>query len=151
MTEQQQTGDLVITRMFDAPRELVWKAFTDPDQLAAWFGPVGWSVPRDTVSVDTRPGGHQRFTMVNDADPTETSPVRATFTEVVEPELLAGEEEWQDPQLGPTTMRMRLEFHDEGGKTRLVLRQGPYPPDIEKMAREGWGSSFTKLDALLAR
>ena len=150
MTEQ--TSDLVITRMFDAPRELVWKAFTDADQLAAWFGPVGWSVPRDTVSVDTRPGGHQRFTMVNDADPNETSPVSATFTEVVEHELLAGEEEWQDPDLGPMTMHMRLEFHDEGGgKTRLVLRQGPYTPQILDMARQGWGSSFTKLDALLAR
>lgn len=149
MTEQTQ--DLVITRLFDAPRELVWKAFTDADQLAAWFGPVGWSVPRETVSVDLRVGGHQRFTMVDDADPSQTSPVNATFSEVVEHELLAGDEEWNDPQLGPTRMRMRLEFHDDGGsKTRLVLRQGPYTPDVEAMAREGWGSSFTKLDALLA-
>lgn len=149
MTEQ--TKDLVITRMFDAPRELVWKAFTDADQLAAWFGPVGWSVPRDTVSVEPRVGGHQRFTMVNDADPSQTSPVNASFTEVVEHELLAGEEEWQDPQLGPMRMQVRIELHDEGGnKTRLVLRQGPYTPEVEEMARQGWTSSFTKLDALLA-
>jgi hypothetical protein len=45
---------------------------------------------------------------------------------------------------------LRLEFHDEGGKTRLVLRQGPYTEEMEGQAREGWGSSFTKLDALLA-
>jgi len=144
--------DLVITRMFDAPRELVWKAFTDPDQLSRWFGPVGWSVPRDSVSMDVRPGGHERFTMVNDADPSKTSPVTATFVEVLEPELLVGAEEVDDPQLGKVTMTMRLELHDEGGnKTRLVLRQGPFPQEIEGMAREGWGSSFTKLDALLAR
>ena len=48
-------------------------------------------------------------------------------------------------------MQLRIEFHDEGGKTRLVLRQGPYTDDMEPMARAGWGSSFTKLDALLGR
>jgi uncharacterized protein YndB with AHSA1/START domain len=144
--------DLVITRMFDAPRELVWKAFVDPDQLAQWFGPVGWSVPRDSVSVDLRVGGHQRFTMVNDADPTQTSPNDGTFVEIVEPELLVATEEVDDPDLGHLTLTIRIELHDEGGnKTRLVLRQGPFNPAIESDAREGWGSSFTKLDALLAR
>lgn len=138
-------GNLIITRYFDAPRQLVWQAFVDPDQLAQWFGPVGWSVPRDTIDMDVRPGGHQRFTMVNDTDPTLTSPVDAVFIEVIENELLVGEER------GPVTMRIRLEFHDEaGGRTRLVLTQGPYQPDIETMAREGWGTSFTKLDKVLS-
>ena len=50
-----------ITRIFDAPRELVYQAFTDPDQLAQWFGPVGCSVPRDSIEIDARPGGHLRF------------------------------------------------------------------------------------------
>lgn len=45
---------------------------------------------------------------------------------------------------------LRLEFHDEDGKTRLVLRQGPYTEEIEGQARAGWNSSFTKLDTLLA-
>jgi uncharacterized protein YndB with AHSA1/START domain len=153
MSDSVSTKDLVITRIFDAPRELVYRAFTDPDQLAQWFGPVGYSVPRDTVDIDARVGGHQRFTMVSDMDPAEATPVNATFVEVIENELLVGEEKWGGvPELGEgTVMRMRLEFHDEGGKTRLVLRQGPYTDEIEAMAREGWGSSFGKLDALLAR
>jgi uncharacterized protein YndB with AHSA1/START domain len=143
------TTELVITRIFDAPRAMVYRAFVDPDQLAQWFGPVGWSVPRDSVSVDARPGGHQRLTMVSDDDPSMTSPVNATFTEVIENELLVGEEPGQ-PQFGGATMHMRIEFHDEeGGRTRLVVRQGPYPEDIEGMAREGWNSSFTKLDKLI--
>ena len=152
MNDSVVTRDLVITRIFDAPRELVYRAFTDPDQLSQWFGPVGYSVPRDTVDIDARTGGHQRFTMVSDDDPTQQSPVKATFTEVIENELLVGEERWDGvPELGPdTVMRMRIEFHDEGGKTRLVLTQGPYTADVEAMAREGWGSSFGKLDALLA-
>ncbi len=149
--------ELVITRTFNAPRHLVYKAFTDPDQLAAWFGPVGWSVPRDSVDIDLRVGGHQRMTMVNDDDPSMTSPANGTFVEVVENELLVGEENWQNTEADignpgtSVTMRLRLEFHDEGdGATRLVLRQGPYTAEMEGMAREGWGSSFTKLDELLA-
>jgi uncharacterized protein YndB with AHSA1/START domain len=153
------TQDLVITREFDAPRELVYRAFVDPDQLAAWFGPVGYSVPRDSVSVRAEVGGHYRFTMVSDDDPSQTSPVNATFSEVIENELLIGSEEWAGaPGLaeGETmTMTMRLEFHDladegQAGRTRLVLRQGPYGPELEDMARAGWNSSFTKLDTLLA-
>lgn len=146
------TKELVITRIFDAPRELVYQAFTDPGQLAQWFGPVGYSVPRDTVEIDVRVGGHQRFVMVNDEDPNFKSPVNATFTEVIENELLVATEDWDGvPGLQEGgTMSLRLEFHDEEGKTRLVVRQGPYVEQMEGMAREGWGSSFTKLDTLLA-
>jgi uncharacterized protein YndB with AHSA1/START domain len=109
-------------------------------------------VPRDTVDVDARVGGHQRLVMVNDENPSERSPVNATFTEVIENELLVGTEEWEGvPGSQPAgRMYLRLEFHDEDGKTKLVLRQGPYTDEMEGMAREGWGSSFTKLDTLLA-
>jgi uncharacterized protein YndB with AHSA1/START domain len=138
--------DLVLSRVFDAPRPVVYRAFVDPDQIAAWFGPAGWSVPRDSITIEAKPGGVQRLVMVNDEDPTLTSPVNATFVEVIENELLVGEEEFMG-----VTMRVRLEFHDEeGGRTRLELVQGPYSPEIESDARAGWTSSFTKLDAILA-
>lgn len=139
--------DLVITRLFDAPRDMVYQAFVDPKQFTAWFGPVGWSVPSESVDFDVRIGGHQRFTMVNDDDPSMTSPANGTFVEIVENELLVGEE--VDPQSG-LTLSLRLEFSDADGKTKLVLRQGPFSDEIAGQAREGWGSSFTKLDALLA-
>ena len=135
------TDELVITRIFEAPRELVYQAFTDPDQVARWFGPVGFSVPRDTVDIDARVGGQLRFTMVSDDDPDMASPVDATFSEVVENELLVGTEGDE---------RMRLEFHDQDGQTRLVLRQGPFTEEMRDMTRTGWHSSFTKLDDLLA-
>jgi uncharacterized protein YndB with AHSA1/START domain len=151
MPDTTPTEELVITRTFDAPRELVYKAFTDPDHLAQWFGPVGWSVPRDTVSIDAQPGGHQRFTMVSDDDPEMRSPVDATFTEVIENELLVGTEKWEGaPGQDGGEMTARIEFHDEDGKTRVVIRQGPYTPEVRDMARQGWESSFTKLDTLLA-
>ena len=145
-------GELVVTRIFDAPRELVYRAFTDPDQVAQWFGPVGYSVPRDSVEIDARVGGYQRFTMVNDTDPSFSSPVDATFTEVIENELLVGSEDFVGV-LGvqePTRMTVRIEFHDEDGKTRLVITQGPYTEEMRPFAKAGWESSFTKLDALVA-
>ncbi len=151
MTENVE--ELAITRVFDAPRPLVYQAFVDPDQLAAWFGPVGWSVPRGTVHIEARVGGRQSFTMVNDDDPSQASPVDATFTEVIENELLVGRQIAENVAGadGPVEFYLRLEFHDEGeGKTRLELRQGPYTPEILSGALEGWGSSFTKLDELLA-
>lgn len=151
MTEAPNT-ELVMTRVFDAPRELVYRAFTDPDQLARWFGPVGFSVPRESVDLDVRVGGHQRFTMVSDEDPSFTSPVDATFLEVVPNSLLVGAEAWNGAGNQPPVDRfsLRVEFHDEGGNTRVVLRQGPYTEEMESMARLGWESSFTKLDRLLA-
>ncbi len=91
--------------------------------------------------------------MVNDSDPSQASPVTSTFTEVIENELLVGRENVEGiPGFeGVVEMYLRLEFHDEDdGKTRLELRQGPYSAEMEGNAREGWGSSFTKLDALLA-
>ena len=146
---------LHIERVFDAPRELVWKAFTDPDEFTRWFGPVGYSVPRDTCDFDIRVGGHQRFTMVADdpADP-PGGPADGMIRKVVENELLVGTEELDEESteiFGTSQLDLRLEFRDEGeGRTRLVLDQGPYNDDFEGNAREGWGSSFTKLDALLA-
>jgi hypothetical protein len=91
--------------------------------------------------------------MVSDTNPEERSPVDATFTEVIEHELLMGEERVEGIPGFPdgVVMRVRLEFHDAGeGRTRLVVRQGPYDPSFLEMARAGWESSFTKLDGLLA-
>jgi uncharacterized protein YndB with AHSA1/START domain len=146
---------LHIERVFDAPRELVWRAFTDPDEIAQWFGPVGYSVPRESVHIDLRVGGHQRLTMVPD-DPSyppggESS---GTIDELVEHELIVTHEDLAGEMaelFGTDRITMRLEFHDEDGKTRLVIDQGPYRDDFVGNAREGWGSSFTKLDALLSR
>jgi uncharacterized protein YndB with AHSA1/START domain len=147
--------ELVMTRVFDAPRELVYRAFTDPDQLSEWFGPVGYSVPRESVDIDLRVGGHQRFEMVPD-DPASppAGKVDGVFDEVIENELLVGHEDLTEQMaalFGAPRLTLRLEFHDEDGKTRLVLRQGPYSQEMSGNAREGWGSSFGKLDDLLAK
>jgi uncharacterized protein YndB with AHSA1/START domain len=146
--------EIRITRVFDAPPELVYRAFVDPDQLCQWFGPEGYSVPCETVQIDARPGGFQRFVMINDDDPTQRSPIDATFAEVVENELLVGHQEVEGipGTSGSVRFHLRLEFHAEaGGKTRLELRQGPFTDQMGEDTRTGWESSFTKLDSLLRR
>lgn len=138
------TDTLVLSRTFNAPRELVYRAFTDPDQIAQWFGPEGWSVPRDTISVAPHVGGDYKMTMVSDEDPSMSSPIDSTFTEIVENELIVGQEVFQGQ-----TLSMRLEFADVEGGTRITITQGPFTPEMVEMTRAGWESSFTKLDALL--
>lgn len=148
------TEEIRLTRVFDAPPELVYRAFTDPDQLGQWFGPVGFSVPYETVHVDARPGGFQRLVMVSDDDPTMRSEIDATFTQVVENELLVGHQDVEGipGTTGSVRFHLRLEFHAEpGGKTRLELRQGPFSEPMGEQTVEGWESSFTKLDSLLRR
>jgi uncharacterized protein YndB with AHSA1/START domain len=146
------THEITITRFFDAPPELVYRAFVDPDQLCLWFGPVGFSVPCETVQIDARVGGFQRFVMVSDDDPSLRSPIDATFSEVIENELLVGHQDVQGipGTEGTVRFRLRLEFHEEpGGRTRLELRQGPFTEQMGNDSKAGWESSFTKLDSLL--
>ncbi len=142
--------NIEITRIFDAPRELVYRAFTDPGQLAQWFGPDGCSVPRDSIEIDARPGGQLRFVMTG---PDVRSLVDVVFTEVAENQLLAGEMEATGVPgaPGPLRVHLRVEFHDEGnGKTRLELRQGPFADgQLGADTSSGWESSFTRLDTLL--
>lgn len=142
-----------ITRVFDAPRALVYRAFTDPDHLAAWWGPIGCSLPRDLIECDVRPGGHQLWTMVAADDPALRIRIRTDLTHVVDGELLDGVQrvsgELPD-EIEPFETRVRLEFHDEGpDRTRLELRQW-LPENAPAGSDEGWLESFTKLDAQLA-
>ena len=150
MTMPTPDTEMVLTRVFDAPRELVYRAFIEPEQLSQWFGPVGYSVPVDTITVEPKAGGRYNLTMVSE-DGTDTSPIASVFTEVVENELLVGAQEWEGQGLqAPGRMQMRIEFHDESeGRTRVVIRQGPFTEETRDMTEEGWLSSFTKLDIVL--
>jgi uncharacterized protein YndB with AHSA1/START domain len=148
----QTTQEMVITRVFDAPRELVYRAFTDPDQLAEWFAPVGYSVPRETVELDVRPGGYERMVMLKDDDPSFREPMDSVYTEVIENELLVGYQKIENMPgaEGLTRWDVRIEFHEEtGGKTRLEMRLAAFGGQMERELRQGWESSFTKLDKLL--
>ena len=146
---QAAEQQITITRVFEAPRELVFKAWTDPDHVAKWFGPAGFETPRDTVEIDLRVGGRFNLRMVQGGTGVEYR-IRYEIVELVEPELLALKSEPM-PEVGlhhPTVAR--IELHEEGAKTRMTLTDGPYPEEGGRGAAAGWEASFDKLEALLA-
>jgi uncharacterized protein YndB with AHSA1/START domain len=148
-----ETPQLVISRMFDAPRQLVYRAFTDPDHLAAWWGPIGNSLPRDHIEFDVRPGGYQRWIEVSASEPDLRVHIYVDLTSVADGELLEGvmhvTGQLQEG-IEPYETRFRFEFHDEvDGRTRLEIRQW-LPEQYVYPSEGGWREALTKLDAALA-
>ncbi len=134
---------ILITRFFDAPRESVFRAWTDPDEVAAWYGPEQFDTPRERVRIDLRPGGRYELTMVQRGSGAEFA-IGYDIIELVVPELLVLRSDPM-PEMGmhePTVTR--VEFHDHGAKTRMTLTDGPYPGGGGH-AEAGWSASFDKL------
>jgi uncharacterized protein YndB with AHSA1/START domain len=133
--------------MFDAPREQVFRAWTDPGALAAWYGPDHVEVPHDRVHIDLRVGGRFELTMLG-PDGSEFT-LRYEIVDVAEPELLVLRSE---PLAGtgmtePTVLR--VELHDHGARTRMTLSEGPFPPPIRHGAEQGYAAALAKLARLL--
>jgi uncharacterized protein YndB with AHSA1/START domain len=146
---QTDEQEITITRVFDAPRELVFRAWTDPDQLAKWFGPAGFDTPRESIEIDLRPGGRFNLRMVQGSSGVEHH-IPYEVVEFVEPELLVLKCDPM-PEIGlQHSTRTRIELQDEGGKTRMTLTDGPYAEEGGRGAGAGWESSFDKLEKLLA-
>lgn len=142
--------DIELTRVFDSTRERIYKAFTDADQFAGWYGPVGFPVPRDMVDLDPRVGGKQLFTMVGEADPAMRTTFDGRFTEVVENQLLASTGTWHGipGQEAGWPSNLRVEFSDQDGKTLVVVREGPHPEGTADLGRTAWEMMFDKLATL---
>jgi uncharacterized protein YndB with AHSA1/START domain len=139
--------EVLITRVFDAPREQVFRAWTDPDEVAAWYGPERMDTPREKVHIDLRVGGRYELTMVQRGGDTEFS-IGYEILELVEPALIVLRSDPM-PQAGvhqPTILR--VEFHDHGAKTRVTLSDGPYPAGA-RHAEAGWNAAFDKLATLV--
>ena len=102
MTESTETHELDITRVFDAPRELVFRCMIEPEHLTHFWGPVGVSTPLANITIEPRAGGRFETIMVND-ETGEEYPSRGVFVEVVEPEKLV----WTEPDVrhDPTSAR----------------------------------------------
>jgi uncharacterized protein YndB with AHSA1/START domain len=142
MTEAS-AQEIRITRVFDAPRELVWKAWTEPEQLAQWWGPPGWSTPLDSITMDVRPGGAFRLTGISE-DGTEM-PQDGVYREVVEPERLVFEESaennWHEGAVSVVT------FTDLGdGRTEMVSHMTIHTTaEMRERAEAGVSGSIDRL------
>jgi uncharacterized protein YndB with AHSA1/START domain len=151
MTNEER--ELVLTRVFDAPRELVFKAWTDPKQVAQWWGPRGFTNP--VCDLDVRPGGAIRIHM---RGPEGTVyPMTGVYQEVVEPERLVFTSAALDADGNPMfEVLTTVTFAEQGGKTKQIMRArvinttaqaAPYIAGME----QGWTQSLERLAESLAK
>jgi uncharacterized protein YndB with AHSA1/START domain len=142
-------GDLYFTlnRVLPAPREAVWRACTEPDEWAKWWGPAGFTIP--SVESDLRVGGSYRILM----QPPEGDPFYLTgeFREVGPPAHLAYTFVWEDPDPDDQETLATLTFTDQGDSTELWVQQGPFATEARRELHEnGWGDGFDKLEQLIS-
>ncbi len=136
-------NELRITRIFEAPRELVFECMTTPEHLTHFWGPVGVTTPVESIKVDLRPGGAFETVMVND-ETGETYPTSAVFVEIDPPVKLV----WDEPAFGMTNTSL---FNDLGdGRTEVVIHQTNVPEMFRtEEARTGFNSSLDRFAAYL--
>jgi uncharacterized protein YndB with AHSA1/START domain len=159
--EDEPQNAVVIERRFDAPVELVWKMWTDPEHFKAWYGPNGATIP--VARMDVRVGGTRLVCM---AMQTPKGPMQMWFTgeylEVVAPERLVFTDSVCDengqlvspaeigmPEGHPTTTEVRVDLKDDGGATKMVMTHAGIPSGSPGAA--GWAMALDKLAAHIAQ
>ncbi len=149
MTSGLAENGITFTRVFDAPRERVWREWVEPERFADWFGGSEGEVPLDTVSMDGRPGGSLRLTMFAGPGRHEIH-WRGEYREVVEPERLVftlcdqpGDDAYE---------LVTVVLTDLGdGRTEMHFQQrGQLSAEQYKGAEQGWGSFFDRIAERLA-
>ena len=167
MTAAQDTKPFVITRTLNAPRKLVWQAFTEADRLKEWFGPKGFTP--DVSKMDLRPGGTYHYRLKGPDGSTMWG--KWVFREIVPQQRLVMISSFSDENAGvtrhpmaPTWPRELLSiftFEDAGdGKTRITINWAPHDASEEEMKTfdagrpsmtQGWSGTFEQLEAHVAK
>ena len=141
---------LVITRIFDAPRALVWNVWTDPSHARQWMGPRGFTATH--FEQDARPGGSWRGCLKAD-DGSRELWQGGVFREIVEPERIVYTFAWdrEDGSRGHETL-VTITFADENGKTKMTFHQAVFDTVPQRDGhRGGWNSTFDRLAEFLAK
>ena len=149
------TANVIVTveREFDAPRERVFRAWTQPEELAQWRGSPGWHVETDTVSGELALGGRHHHVKVRDADPSTRVGTDGVYTEYFEPDVFVSSEKITgDPGIDPNIpLELRVEFTRMGRDNTLVrIIQGPYEADVASWHGTAWEAELTRLADYLA-
>jgi uncharacterized protein YndB with AHSA1/START domain len=138
---------LEMKRVLPSRRLVVFGAFSDPNELAKWWGPAGFSAP--SLAFQARVGESYRIEM----QPPQGDRFYLTgeFREVDPPARLAYTFVWEDPDPDDVDMVVDLSFRDLGESTEVALRQGPFKTEARRrLHRDGWTDSFDKLEHVLA-
>jgi uncharacterized protein YndB with AHSA1/START domain len=138
-----------IMRVFDAPRERVWKEWTEPEAFADWFGGPDWEVPLSTVAMDVRPGGSWRLTMYGQRERREIK-WHGEYREVAEPERLVFTVSDQPGEDAHELVTVVLKDLGDGRTEMRFQQRGVLPPDVYERAQEGWSTFFDRIAARLA-
>jgi uncharacterized protein YndB with AHSA1/START domain len=145
---ETRTDALILTRIFDAPVDLVWRCFTEQEHLAKWSAPRGYTIPEG--SGELRIGGQWRCCM---RDPDGgTHWLGGTYREIAAHHLLVMTHAWDDEngKPGPETL-VTVRFEDLRGRTKVTLEQTGFTSDAEREGhRGGWRESLDKLAEHLA-
>lgn len=139
---------LELVRVLPAGATVVFDAFTDAAQLAQWWGPEGFTIPK--LDLEPRAGAPYRIEM----QPPDGEPfhVSGEFREIDPPRRLAFTFAWEPPDPDDVENLVELSFRDLDGSTEVRLVQGPFKTEARRdLHRDGWGDSFDKLERLLAR
>lgn len=152
--------ELVISRIFEAPRALVWRAWTDPEQIKRWWGPKGFTAP--VCKIDLRVGGAYLYCMRSPEGQDYWS--TGTYREIVEPERIVATDSFADekgnrvpashygmPGDWPDELVVTVTFEEQDGKTKLTLRHAGMPAEMSDDATAGWNESLDKLAETLAQ
>jgi uncharacterized protein YndB with AHSA1/START domain len=157
--EDLNKKDLVITRLFDAPRELVWMAWTESERMMRWWGPKGFTSP--VSNIDLRVGGEYLNCMRSPEGKDHWS--KGVYREIVVPERLVMTDSFADDKGNtvpatyygmskdfPLEMLITVLFEEHDSKTKLTLRHIGMPAGADSEgAEQGWSQSFDKLDEYL--
>jgi uncharacterized protein YndB with AHSA1/START domain len=137
--------ELVVTRVFDAPRELVWKAWTTPEIIAQWFAP---GVVMEVRELDVRPGGHFRFADPNDEASGEYTGTYSTVEPLQELSFSVVDfSQTTDP--AGIAAGFKIEFEKVGGQTRMTLTAIPHEDSYDKSTFDAWTSCFDRLATVI--
>jgi uncharacterized protein YndB with AHSA1/START domain len=139
-------AELVMERIFDAPRELVWKVLTDPERVTHWWGPRGYTTTVEEM--DVRPGGRWRW--INHTTGGADAPFKGEYLEVVPPERYVRTEIFDVPGFDDRAAIETLVLEDLGDRTRLVSRSRfPSVEDLEGALATGMiGGALQTYDRL---
>ena len=150
MTEPlMQEHTLTLERVYDAPQDVVWRAWTDPDEVSKWWGPEGFTTPRETIEFDLRPGGVCRLTMIG-ADG-QKYPNDGHYGIVEPPHRFSfGGTVRDNPMMQSAETTVQLTAIDEEHTKVVVSSRMICVEDLIDMAHVGWNGQLDKLTRLLA-
>jgi uncharacterized protein YndB with AHSA1/START domain len=143
------TDGITITRVFDAPRDRVWKEWTEPEAFADWFGGKESEIPLSSVSMDVRPGGSWRATMFASPGRREIR-WKGEYREVVAPERLVFTVSDQPGEEAYELVTVVLTDLGEGRTEMLFQQRGHMSAEQYERAGQGWSSFFDRIDERLA-